>query len=368
MSLQEQAQLAHSAPVRQPAPAFFCPDLRGRLRHLIRCAQTVESADAWAKLAAHVRTFERSSYATYLDARLAHLLDGASALSPAKASGVRRILEAILEDILQDPRRRGDAPADAATFNDWWDCVVGLVRLEAQRVQQIQQAIERRRDPCADNAGLELALWVQRLAGLWQQSVLRRTQLIAELLTACGVPAHCPADDAELVACYQARARGEGLRLRASAARAALCDASVGCLLRLLAPQRCCALSKVSVAPQADHVALADYLGCWAALGRISAGDLQLESPRMRVVTTPANQSLLQVSFVANGQSFQFDYQGEAGGFDEHFVEHLNRVAQSLRMPGSFLVDRFSSDSDVEIAYLPLRAAAALQISGALSS
>lgn len=338
------------------------------MRHLIQCAQTAETADAWAKLAAHVRTFERSSYAAYLDARLAGLLDGVSVLSPSKASGVRRVLEAILEDVLQDPRRRGDAPAEASTFNDWWDCVVGLIRLEVQRGQQVQQAIECRQAQCPDDAGLELASWVQRLAGVGQQSVLRRTQLIAELLAACGVRANRPTDDAGLVACYQAWARGEGLRLRASAARAALCDASVGCLLRLLAPQRCCALSKVSLTPQAGHVALADYLGCWSALGRISAGDLQLEAPSMHVTKTPAQQSLLQVSFRANGQSFQFDYADEAGGFDEHFVEHLNRVAQALRLPGSFLVDRFNSDTDIEIAYLPLRAAAALQISGALSA
>lgn len=351
------------------APAWAAPtrhDLRSLLRRLIQHAQTPATADAWAALAAQVQVLEGSAYADHLRARLDALLSGGRMPRRAQLEGVRRVLEAILDDVLHDPRRRGDAPADAAAFDAWWDCVVGLIRLEAQREQQLQRALAQRPVPL-DESGLELASWLQRLAGIGRQSVLRRAQLLAELLAANGVRVERPSDDADLVSGYQAQARRAGLQLRAAQARAALCELRVGGLLRLLAPQHCCALSKVSAAPAGGQIGLADYPGCWAALGRISGGDLRLDHPRMKVVEAADGQGLLQVRFEANGQPFQFDYAGAAAGFDGHFVEHLNRVAQALRLPGSFLVDRVNSDTDVEVAYLPLQAAAALQLSGALS-
>lgn len=351
------------------------------MRRLIQRVQTPDNADAWARIAAHAPTFERSSYAAYLDARIDALLDGSQMLSWGYADGVRRVLEAILEDVLQDPRRRGDAPAQASVFNEWWDCVVGLIKLEAQREQQLQRALQREGSiqiqlatgstaVSMDRAdmGLELASWLQRLANIRRQPVLRRAQLLAELLAACGVGAERPSDEADLVAIYQAAARRTGLQMRASAARAALNDESVGGLLRMLAPQHCCTLSKVSAAPQDGCVALADYLGCWSALDRISAGELRIEAPTMRAIGAPDGACLLHVAFHAHGLPFEFDYHDEAGGFDEHFVEHLNRVAQSLCLPGSFLVDAVNSETDVQITYLPLRAAAALQLSGALNA
>lgn len=361
-----QARPAHAAPAWASSSRPERHDLRSLLRRLIQQAQTPATTGAWAALAAQAAVFEASSYADYLRARLDTLLGGARAPGPAQLDGVRRVLEAILDDVLHDPQRRGDAPADAATFDTWWDCVVGLTRLEAQREQQLQRALAQRPAPL-DDAGLELASWLQRLAGIGRQSVLRRAQLLAELLAANGVRAERPSDDADLVVRYQAQARREGLQLRAAQARAALCELRVGGLLRLLAPQHCCALSKVSAAPSGGRVGLADYPGCWSALGRISGGELRLDRPRMDVVETADGRGLLQVRFEANGQPFQFDYAGAAAGFDGHFVEHLNRVAQALHLPGSFLVDRVNSDTDVEIAYLPLQAAAALQLSGALS-
>ena len=154
---------------------------------------------------------------------------------------------------------------------------------------------------------------------------------------------------------------------RDSAARAALCDLNVGALLRLLAPRRCCALSKVQTSRD-GRVALADYAGCWAALSRISGGDLQLQGCGVRAIEAANAQPLLRVSFIANGLPFEFDYVGGIGEFDARFVEHLNHVAQAASLPGSFLVDRVNSDTDIDIIYLPLHAAAALQLSGALSA
>jgi hypothetical protein len=354
-------------------------ELHKYLQQLKLRAEIPCNAAAWARLAAHAETLAQSSYAPYLSDRIGVLLGGGRALSGHQLDGVRRVLEAVLDDVLQDPRRRGDAPAAAATFNEWWDCVVGLIQLEGRREQQRQRAwrdrqsavppaVEAETDECVRlDAGLELATWLQRLDGIGRQSALRRVQLLAELLAASGVSVEAPADDAALVARYQAEARRDGLQVRDSAARAALCDLSVGALLRLLAPRRCCALSKVA-ASRDGRVALADYAGCWAALSRISGGDLQLQGCGARAVTSSLGQPLQRVSLVANGQPFEFDYPGEAGGFDARFVEHLNHVAQSACLPGSFLVDRVNSDTDIDIIYLPLHAAAALQISGALSA
>ena len=350
------------SPTRTAAPQNG--DLRGRLRQLMLRAQTPDSATAWARLAAHAGALEQSSYAAYLDDRIAALLHATRAPSRHQLDGVRRVLEAVLDDVLHDPRRRGQAPADAATFNEWWDCVVGLIQLEGRREQVMQRGLQA----VGLDAGIELASWVQRLSGIAGQSVLRRVQMLAELLAANGVRVERPADDADLVACYQTALRRQGQQVRDGAARAALCELSVGAWLRLLAPQRCCALSKVSVAPRDGQVALADYAGCWAALSRISAGDLQLQGCSLHAIEAPAGGNLLRVGFLANGVPFEFDYVGEAGGFDAHFVEHLNRVAQAVRLPGSFLVDRVNSETDVDVIYLPLHAAAALQLSGALSA
>lgn len=369
MSQHEPRPVALATPdTRAAAP--HTGDLRSRMRQLMLRAQTPDSATAWARLAAHAGAFEQSSYATYLDDRIAALLRAARAPSRHQLDGVRRVLEAVLDDVLHDPRRRGQAPADAATFNEWWDCVVGLIQLEGRRGQLVQRGV-REAGGVAEgdlDAGVELASWVQRLSGIAGQSVLRRVQLLAELLAASGVHVERPADDVDLVDCYQAALRRQGQQVRDAAARAALCELSVGAWLRLLAPQRCCALSKVSTAPRDGQVALADYAGCWTALSRISAGDLQLQGCSLHAIEAPGGRSLLRVGFLANGLPFEFDYVGEAAGFDAHFVEHLNRVAQAVRLPGSFLVDRVNSETDVDVIYLPLHAAAALQLSGALSA
>ncbi|WP_374593627.1 hypothetical protein [Aquabacterium sp.] len=363
MSQLEPRPVALAAPGIRAVTAH-AGDLRSRMRQLMLRAQTPDSATAWARLAAHAGALEQSSYAAYLDERIAALLHATRVPSRHQLDGVRRVLEAVLDDVLHDPRRRGQAPADAATFNEWWDCVVGLIQLEGRREQVMHRGLRE----AGLDAGAELASWVQRLSGLGARPALRRAQLLAELLAANGVRVERPADEADLVACYQTALRRRGQQAREAAARAALSGLGVGDWLRLLAPQRCCALSKVSAAPRDGEVALADYAGCWAALGRISAGDLQLQGCRLRAVETPGGDNLLRVSFQANGVPFEFDYADEAGGFDAHFVEHLNRVAQAVRLPGSFLVDRVNSDTDVEVVYLPLQAAAALQLSGALGA
>lgn len=368
MSPQEQALFAQQTSTRPPAPVQARPAFDGLFAQIVARARSVDSPDAWERLAAHRQAFEQSSYVDYLARRLDGLLRNWPTLPRAKAMGVRRVLEAVLDDVLQDVRRLGDAPADAETFDEWWDCVVGLVTLEYRRESSERHMLSARPAAALDEAGVELASWVQRLEGLVRLSVLRRAQLLAELLAACGERVDRPSDDADLVSCYQAWARRCGMHVRSAAARAALCDASTGDLLRVLVPQRCCALSKVSAQPLEGHVAVADYLGCWTALGRVSGGDLQLGELGVQWVTAPDGPRVQRVSFRANGRPFAFDYPADAARLDEHIIDHLNRVAQALRLPGCYLVDRVNSDTDVEVVYLPLQGATALQLSGALSA
>jgi hypothetical protein len=368
MSQQEQALFAQQTSTRTQVPVQPRPAFEGFFKQLIARARAVDSPEAWGQLAAHQQAFEQSSYADYLALRFDALLSSSPTLTRTKALGVRRVLEAVLDDVMQDVRRRGDAPADAETFNEWWDCVVGLVTLETRRLSSEPYRLDAPSSAALDDAGIELASWVQRLAGLGRLSVLRRAQLLAELLAACGECVDRPSDDADLVGCYQARARRSGMHVRSASARAALCDASTGDLLRLLVPQRCCALSKVSALPLDGHVAVSDYLGCWTALERISRPDLQLGNLGMQCVSTPDGQRFQRVSFSANGLPFDFDYQTDAGRLDEHIIDHLNRVALGLRLPGCFLVDRVNSDTDVDVIYLPLPGATALQLSGALNA
>jgi len=340
--------------------------LRDLLRRLARLAPAHDSAQAWARLAAQVGVLERSSYADYLAARIHALLQPQRTLGRGQLEGVRRVLEAVLEDVLHDPHRRGEAPPSAEVFNDWWDCVVGLIRLEVQRAPVARLAGARSPEH-AHAAGVqaqELSTWLDRLQGVARMPALRRAQLLAELLAAYGEAVERPADEADLLALHQAWATRRGLHFSAVAAHAALRDAGVSMLLHLLAPQRCCVLPMGATTPAVGAPVRLDHAACWVMLARISGGALQLEAPRTEALESPGGRTLLRVSLHINGQPFVFDYFDHLAVADDPLIEHLNQVAQRLQLPGCFVVDRSGSSGEVDVLYLPLPVAAALQLSG----